>query len=143
MAKVFRARRLRAEVLLWELLWAIADAGGRVDEGEAMSPALAAAVSVINEELARPLSLTDLARRVGVSPNHLIRLFQQRFGTPVAQYVRQHRVAQAKHLLKHTNLPVKHIAASVGIPNLQLFNKTLRREAGVSPRALRSHGLAG
>jgi transcriptional regulator GlxA family with amidase domain len=97
-----------------------------------------AAVSVIAEELAQSFTVADLARRVGVSTNHLIRLFRQQFGVPVAAYVRQQRVAQAKHLLKHTNLPVKHIAANVGIPNLQLFNKTLRRVAGVAPRALRA-----
>jgi AraC-like DNA-binding protein len=135
-----RGQTLRAEVLLWELLWSIADEVAEVEAVEVMHPALAAAVSVIDEELALVPGVAELAHRVGVSQNHLIRLFQKKFGVPVATYVRRQRVAQAEYLLKHTNLPQKQIAASVGIANLQVFNKTLRRVAGASPKALRGEG---
>jgi len=40
-------------------------------------------------------------------------------------------------LLVYSTLPVKVIASEVGIPDLHLFNKTIRRELGHSPRAIR------
>lgn len=137
MAKRARTRPLRAEVLLWELLWSVAETGGQTEDPAPLHPALAAAVSVIQEEQSSAITVPELAHRVGVSPNHLIRLFRREFGVPVAAYVRRERVAQAEHLLRHTNLPPKQIAASVGIPNLQLFNKTMRRVTGAGPKALR------
>lgn len=132
-----RQHPLRAEVALWELLWSLSGAGA-TDAAGAEHPALAAALSIIDGELARPLSLRELARRADVSPNHLIRLFRARFGRTVAVYLRERRVAQARHLLRHTSLTPKAVAANVGLPNLQVFNKTLRRELGAGPRALRA-----
>jgi AraC-like DNA-binding protein len=145
LARVARARRERpgrAEVALWELLWDVAEAGEEAarPQGTGDHPALAAALGIIDEELARPLSLAGLARRVGVSQTHLIRLFRARFGVPVAAYVRERRVEKAEHLLRHTGLPFKAVAAQVGLGGPQAFNKVLRRLRGRGPRALRAAG---
>ena len=39
--------------------------------------------------------------------------------------------------LQATTLSIPAIAASVGIPDLQAFNKACRRELGASPRGIR------
>ena len=49
---------------------------------------------------------------------------------------------RGRHLLQPSTLSVATIAAAVGIPDLQAFNKTCRRELGASPRTLRA-GQAG
>jgi len=46
-------------------------------------------------------------------------------------------MAGALHLLQASTLSVTAIAASVGIPDLQAFNKACRKAFGASPRALR------
>jgi transcriptional regulator GlxA family with amidase domain len=44
---------------------------------------------------------------------------------------------RARHFLQATTLSIPAIAASVGIPDLQAFNKACRRELGASPRGIR------
>ena len=42
-------------------------------------------------------------------------------------------MTRARHLLVSSTLSIPAVAASVGIPDLQAFNKTCRRELGGSP----------
>ena len=56
----------------------------------------------------------------------------------VVAYVRLRRMARARHLLVSSTLSIPAVAASVGITDLQAFNKACRRELGGSPRAVRA-----
>lgn len=56
----------------------------------------------------------------------------------VIGYIRARRMAQARHLLRASTLSLPAVAATVGIPDLQAFNKACRRELGASPRAIRA-----
>jgi AraC family transcriptional regulator len=47
-------------------------------------------------------------------------------------------MARARHLLVSSTLSIPAVAASVGIADLQAFNKACRRELGGSPRAVRA-----
>jgi transcriptional regulator GlxA family with amidase domain len=95
---------------------------------------------IIQSRLSEPLKLTGLARSAGVSPAHLTRLFRSELSETVTDYLRKCRLDRAWHLLLHSDLPIKQVACDVGIQDLQLFNKTIRRAFGVAPRALRERG---
>lgn len=128
----------RATVRLWDLLWSLSETPSRA---EAATPGYPAAIGrvmrIIELRLAEPLYIEDLAREINLSHNHLIRLFRAHVGqTPVA-YLRGRRVERARQLLCHTMLPIKAIARQVGIADLHLFNKVMRRATGLPPRALR------
>jgi len=127
--------RTTAEV--WTALWRIAQlpepAAGRTHHS-----AVASAIAFIEANLARPLSVPDVARVAGVSHNHLTRLFRAETGLPVVGWIRQRRMARARHLLTATTVSIPAVAASVGINDLQAFNKACRRELGGSPRAVRA-----
>jgi transcriptional regulator GlxA family with amidase domain len=99
---------------------------------------VSAAIEHIEANLAGALSVPDVAREARVSPNHLTRLFQAETGRGVVAYIRRRRMERARHLLLETTLSIPAIAASVGIADLQAFNKACRRELGGSPRAIRS-----
>lgn len=94
-------------------------------------------LTILNDELAQPVSVSDLAQRVGLSQNYLSRLFRQRLGMTVQRYVLTRRIEMARHLLSITNLPVGRIASRVGLPDPQHFNKQFRRLIGQSPTAVR------
>lgn len=99
-----------------------------------------AAISYIESNLARPLSVAAIARTVELSHNHLTRLFGEATGQTVVAYIRRRRLLQAAHLLRSTTLPVSAVARSVGYADLQAFNKACHRELGASPRAVRTSG---
>ena len=129
----FPTQPRRAEVRVWDLLWELATSG---DKTEA-HPAIERARQLIELRLAESISVANLAREMGLSHNHLTRLFHAATGMTVAGYIRDRRVKRARHLLTHTSAPVKTVAAEVGIPDLHLFNKTIRAFLGTSPRGVR------
>ena len=125
----------RAAAHLWTVLWQLTDAGpaGR----EVATDPFAVAAAHIEANLATSLSVAEVAKVAGVSHNHLTRLFRARTGTTVVAHIRRRRVERARHLLTASTLSVTAVAAAVGIPDLQAFNKVCRRELGESPRGVR------
>jgi len=134
----FSSNRLRAEVRVWDVLWELSARSSATDlTARRLHPALERAVAAIERRLNGELRVEALAEEAGVSQNHLTRLFQARFEMPVVAYIRKLRTERARHLLLHTTQPIKAIAAHVGIPDLHLFNKVIRRELGAAPREVR------
>ncbi|NUP98257.1 MAG: helix-turn-helix transcriptional regulator [Armatimonadetes bacterium] len=130
----------RAEVRLWDILWELAERAPVVGESSPLHPAVREAVRRIERRLAEPLTVAALAAEVELSHNHLLRLFRAAFGLSVVGYIRRRRAEQARHLLLHSTLPIKAIAAEVGVRDLHYFNRLLRQELGASPRAVRAAG---
>ncbi|WP_307543471.1 AraC family transcriptional regulator [Streptomyces sp. V3I8] len=126
--------RARAEI--WTVLWRIAHLAPAA-ERPGPHPAVTAAIAYIEAHLAAPLTVPAVARAAGVSHNHLTRLFRAATGATVVAYIRRRRLDRARHLLRASTLSIPAVAASVGIADLQAFNKACRRELGGSPRALR------
>ncbi|HYE06253.1 MAG TPA: helix-turn-helix domain-containing protein [Planctomycetota bacterium] len=126
----------RSQARLWDLLWTLADQRA-LAPAEPEHPALARAQAFIHVRLGQSLSTARIAEAAQCSPNQLLRLFRAVTGTTVVGYVRACRVRRAEHLLRFSDLPVKEIAAEVGIPDLHFFNKTIRAALGAPPRAVR------
>jgi len=127
----------RVNARIWDLLWDVTSSSDSVDDSSGLHLAVQKAVEIISRELSEPLTVEFLAAEVGVSEGYLSRLFQAAFGESTAQYLRRQRIERAEHLLRRSTLPIKMIAHSVGIPDLQHFNKAVRARYGVSPRQLR------
>jgi AraC-like DNA-binding protein len=135
----FSTQPARAAARLWDVLWQLTEYSNTPAAPEAtLHPAVAQAVRMIELRLAEPISVAELAQQSSISHNHLTRLFQEHIGQSVVAYIRGRRMQRAQHLLMQTTLPVKVIAAQVGIPDLHAFNKTVRRELGGAPRSLRN-----
>jgi AraC-like DNA-binding protein len=127
----------RAVAEVWAALWRVA----RLRGGVASEPGHAAvgrAMALIETRLVGRLAVADIARTVGISHNQLTRLFRAETGQTVVAYVRRRRLERARHLLRETTMSIPAIAASVGIADLQAFNKACRREFGASPRRVRT-----
>ncbi|MGC0334716.1 AraC-like DNA-binding protein [Streptomyces sp. SAI-170] len=131
----------RATAEVWAALWRIAELPGD-DGARGRHPFVAAAQAHVEEHLAGPLSVPDVARAVGVSHSHLTRLFRAETGRTVVSYIRHRRLQRARHLLLSSTLSITAVAAAVGIADLQAFNKACRRELGASPRDVRAAGSA-
>ncbi|CAG7612869.1 helix-turn-helix transcriptional regulator [Actinacidiphila bryophytorum] len=134
----------RATAEVWAALWRVVElagrrsAGGPPSSGRPGHPAVAAAAALIEARLAEPLTVPEIARAVGISHNHLTRLFRSATGETVVGYIRARRMERARHFLLATTMSIPAIAASVGIPDLQAFNKACRKELGAGPRAVRA-----
>ncbi|MBC9711704.1 helix-turn-helix transcriptional regulator [Streptomyces sp. TRM66268-LWL] len=130
--------RGRAVAEVWAALWRVAGLAPPQGRGpQVPHPAVAAAVALIEARLAQPLTVSGIAKDAGVSHNHLTRLFRTATGQTVVGYIRARRMERARHLLRASTLSIPAIAATVGVPDLQAFNKACRRELGASPRSIR------
>jgi AraC family transcriptional regulator len=90
------------------------------------------------QEMSRPLTIKELASRCQISHNQLTRILKQQTGETPAILLGRLRTDRAKELLSYSDLPIKVIAAEVGYPDLQHFNKVIRQRFGRSPRNIRS-----
>ena len=137
--------RARASLALQALLlWWAQRSGGEKERRvtHRVEAALNTLLTLIEEGLAEPLHVPDLADAVGISQNYLARFFRDRFGMTVQRYIAQRRMDKARHLLSTTALPVKSVALQAGVPDVQHFNKLFRRHEGQSPTAFRDTGRA-
>ena len=137
-----RPERTRADIWL-ALLRLSALARDRGRESRQRNPAqehLTRALAHIERHLSEPLTVPEIAAAVGVSHNHLTRLFTAGQGLTVVGYLRRRRIEHARQLLVHSTMSIAAIASTVGIPDLQAFNKACRTVTGLGPRALREAG---
>lgn len=77
------------------------------------------------------------AKRMGVTAAHLRKLFRLIAGCTPTRYVIRVRMNHAALLLRTTDLPVKHIAATVGVEDVYYFTKLFRRQHGLPPATYR------
>ncbi len=131
---------LRADIRAWDVLGSLV-AISQPDSVASYPFALAQAIALIDIHLAESLSPAEIAHGIGISRAHLARLFRNHLGRTVIQTVREKRLERARYLLETSDIPVKQIAASIGMPDLQVFNKAVRATFGSSPRGLRQPGV--
>jgi AraC family transcriptional regulator len=92
---------------------------------------------LIDEDLARPIALAQLAATARLSPYHFSRAFKQSFGMPPHRYHLSRRVERAKSLLAETSRSITEIALELGFCESSAFTATFRRLAGQTPTQYR------
>lgn len=91
----------------------------------------------IDAELARPLSLTELAAHTGYSVAQFTRLFRASFGTSPLRYVTARRIERACRLLRSGRDAQIEIALACGFQSQQHFARVFRTQVGMTPQAYR------
>lgn len=134
-------QRRRAEARVWDILWRLVEdeglAAGIHGEAEAVDSRVLKTIKLIERRMGMRLSVPSLAAEVGLGVNQLERVFRKRLNTSIIGYIRRRRAERARELLLNTSMPIKLVAAEVGVPDLQSFYKTMRLEFGVAPGAIR------
>ena len=92
----------------------------------------------VEDNLAAPLSLADLAAVAHVSPFHFARVFRAATGRSPHRYVLERRVALAEELLTRTTLPIAEVATRTGFADQSHLTRVLGRHLGRTPGAVRA-----
>lgn len=82
-----------------------------------------------------------VARRLGVSEDHYIRLFREIVGISPNKYVQRVKHNEAKRLLSESPLSVEQIGRELGYEELANFSKSFKKWQGVSPSEYRRLGV--
>ncbi|MDU4694348.1 MAG: AraC family transcriptional regulator [Paenibacillus sp.] len=95
------------------------------------------AVRYMTERLTESLTLSQLAKQVGLSKQHLVYLFNREAGLPPIEYFLRLKMQRAGQLLDLTGLSVKEIAGAVGLSDPYYFSRLFKKIMGYSPTEYR------
>lgn len=93
--------------------------------------------SLINEDLARPWTVQEMAKTIGVSCSHLHRMTLKQFNSSPMKLVTRMRMERAQELLIIRNAPQGMIGEMVGYKNEFAFLVAFKRFSGVTPGEFR------
>jgi AraC family L-rhamnose operon transcriptional activator RhaR/AraC family L-rhamnose operon regulatory protein RhaS len=113
-------------------------------DGPRNLPRVAEAISYLEANADKPMSLAQLSSVARMSKRSLIRAFHDATGvTPIA-YWNQLRINRAAALLRSSSEPITEIAFRAGFNDSNYFTRQFRKLTGVSPRRYRQqHSTRG
>lgn len=123
-----------------EALRLFEDESGSLPDSDALPPRISQVCRDVQSRYMEPLTLRQLAAELGVSPEHLSRLFHQHTGLRFREYLAETRVNAAKEALRHSPDLVSEIAGRCGFSTLSRFNRAFRTLTGTTPRDYRKRG---
>jgi len=99
--------------------------------------AVEAAMEFIRENYQQRIDLETVAGRTLLSPNYFCEVFKAETGVTFTEYVTKVRMAEAKRLLRDTNLSVSEISRKVGYESIHYFSRLFKEREGLSPSEFR------
>ena len=99
---------------------------------------VARALKLIEENLAKPIHVDEIAAEINMSPFHFARMFKQSTGYSPHFYITLKRMDQAKEMLANTGLALAEVAQRLGYSTQAHFTGVFRAYSGTTPRAYRT-----
>jgi transcriptional regulator GlxA family with amidase domain len=100
-------------------------------------PRVRRALLLMEQNLARPIAVADIARELGLSARQLERLCRQHMGMAPASLYRQLRMRYANWLIENTDRSVTDIANEAGFADCAHFSRQFKDAYGLSPSTRR------
>jgi AraC family L-rhamnose operon transcriptional activator RhaR len=95
-------------------------------------PAVVQGMRLLEEHLAHPWTLSELAEHLHLAPSYLVRLFRATVGLPPIAYLAQLRAETAAGLLLHTDQTISQIGHQVGWSDATYFARRFKAHFGLS-----------
>jgi AraC-like DNA-binding protein len=103
----------------------------------ARDPVIGRALALLHKEPANPWTISNLARRVGLSRTRLAERFRHFLGESPMAYLAQWRLKLGAEILQSTEDSVAEVAAAVGYGSEAAFNRAFKREFDCPPAQFR------
>ncbi|MCS7221469.1 MAG: helix-turn-helix domain-containing protein [Anaerolineae bacterium] len=103
----------------------------------ALDPRVEAVLHQLSQRFSEPLTVSNLASLVSLSPSRLSHLFKEQVGDSIMEMLRKLRLRQAARLLEFTSRQVSEIAQDVGFRSPFYFSRQFKAYYGMSPTAYR------
>jgi len=98
---------------------------------------LARLARFIEQNYAKKISLSDMAKAAEVTESYLVRLCRKHGKPTPAQWLWDERVARGHDLLRNTGLNVTEVADRVGFSNPYHFSRLFKDRTGMTPKQAR------
>lgn len=125
-------------IILSDLARYMASSGGNGEKDDLREPMFRLLVDRICDVHEVTPRVGQLAEIAGVGERHLLRLFRQRKGTSLTEFIRESRLEKARYLLGLTDMPLKQVAHRLGFSSHSTFTTAFKHETGITPAEFRS-----
>lgn len=114
----------------------------RLADGAASRPAghprrLSRALGFVEANLARPITVADIAGAAAIGAGHLHGLFRRHLGRAPMAHVAERRLERAMAALREGDAKVAQVAIDCGYSDQSALTRAMRRRHGVTPAAYR------
>lgn len=99
--------------------------------------AITICLDYIYDNLHTKISLDDLAKKAGLSPPYLSRLFKCETGVTVSEYIMRKKVEAAANMLRYSEYSVLEISEYLCFSSESYFIQVFRRITGDTPKVYR------
>ena len=110
---------------------------GLVERYGTTSSPIILAIEAMENHVADPLELRELAKLAEISPRQLNRLFRNKLGQSTMSFYCNLRIEKARKLLTQSPLSITEIALANGFSSSAHFANSFRRTFGCTPSSLR------
>lgn len=99
------------------------------------------ALGIIHDESRYIYGPREVAEIIGVSQEHLSRLFKKHVGKSIGKYITAEKIKIAKDLLEQNELSISIISEICGYADKGYFSKLFKNECGLTPSQYRESKL--
>lgn len=93
-------------------------------------------------DLTKRYTIDELAAKFHMNQTTMKTVFKTVFGNSIAAHMKEHRINEAKDLLRHSNKSIAEIAALVGYESQSKFTKAFKELTGSLPKDYRKQHLS-
>lgn len=88
----------------------------------------------IEENYEKSITVSEIARHVGVSLSYLSRIYKEATGNTLINFINQKKIEKAKEYLLSTDMKIYEIAEALGFENATYFSYFFKKNTGLSPK---------
>ena len=110
-----------------------------IEQKEEKVPVIEHIITEIQEHYTENITLTELAKKYGISVGYLSSLIKENVGLSYSDYVTARRIQKAKELLEDERLSMEQIAEQTGFRDHFYFIKVFKKHTGITPGQYRKH----
>jgi len=115
-----------------KLIWLYLSRQWTASDSEQLSPTMQEMTAFLNERFMYSVGRRDLAKKFGVTPQYVNRLFQRELKMTPTEYLNRYRVMQAAEYLRHGGMKVSDAAVLVGFDDPFYFSRIFKRYMGLT-----------
>ncbi len=96
-------------------------------------------LTFIEEHGEEKISLGEISRLVGLTPEYTATVFKRETGKTLTEYIHERKLLQAKSMIQNSTLPLTEIAARLGFENYHYFSRLFKVHFHTTPIAMRKN----
>lgn len=77
------------------------------------------------------------AEQIGITPKYLSEICKERSGKSASEWIADITIAELKHMLRDTNMPIHKVAQELDFPNASFFCQYTKKHTGLTPNQFR------